>query len=123
MAYFVDALKNHYGDFSGKATRREYWMFVLCYLVIYFVARIVDGMIPAMDGAPVLTGLLALACFIPNTSITCRRLHDVGRSGWWMLIAIVPLGIFVLLAFLVQGSYTPEASGLDLRNEEGLTRE
>ena len=127
MSHFIDAIQYQYGDFSGRATRKQFWMFHLCYLALYFAVTIVDGVIPAMD-IPFLTAGFGLATFIPAISITCRRLHDTGRSGWWYLIGGVPLvGWIVLFVFLVQGPrvnnrYTqdihPERpTGLGLRDE------
>ena len=127
MSHFIDAIQYQYGDFSGKATRQQFWMFYLCYFVLYFVVTIVDGVIPAMD-IPFLTVGFGLATFIPAISITCRRLHDTGRSGWWYLIGFVPLvGWVVLVVFLVQGprvnnGYTQDIhpgrpAGLGLKDE------
>ena len=105
MSHFIDAIQYQYGDFSGKATRKQFWMFYLCYLALYVAVTIVDGLIPALEDVPFLTAIFGLATFIPGISITCRRLHDTGRSGWWQSIGVVPfVGWIVLLVFLVQGS-------------------
>ena len=103
-------------------------MFYLCYAALYFAVTIVDGLIPAMEDVPFLTACFGLATFIPGTSITCRRLHDTGRSGWWHLIGVVPLvGWIVLFVFLAQGprvknGYTQDIhpgrpTGLGLKDE------
>ena len=128
MSHFIDAIQYQYGDFSGKATRKQFWMFYLCYFALYFAVAIVDGLIPAMEDIPFLTACFGLATVIPATSITCRRLHDTGRSGWWYLIGLVPLvGWVVLVVFLVQGprvnnGYTQDIhpgrpAGLGLKDE------
>jgi len=105
MSHFVNAIRYQYGDFSGRATRTQYWMYNLCNLALYFAAVIVNGLIPAMADLPFLVAIYLLATFIPSTSITCRRLHDTGRSGWWQLVGLVPaVGWIVLIVFLVQGS-------------------
>lgn len=101
MDYYIDALKK-YADFTGRATRQQYWMFILFYLVFYIVLSVVDGLL----GSPILSTVYSLALLVPSISIAARRLHDTSRTGWWQLIALVPLiGVIVLLVFLVQDSH------------------
>ncbi|MBL1143184.1 MAG: DUF805 domain-containing protein [Proteobacteria bacterium] len=101
MEYFTDAFKK-YADFSGRATRTQYWMFILIYMIIYIVLAVIDAFVLGM---PALSGVLSLVAIIPSLSIAARRLHDTGRSGWWLLISLLPLiGIIVLLVFLVMDS-------------------
>lgn len=100
MEYFIGAFKK-YADFSGRARRKEYWMFVLFYLIFYIVLAVVDGVILGM---PILSGIFSLAIIIPSLSIGARRLHDTGKSGWWLLISLVPLVGIILIVFLVQDS-------------------
>lgn len=93
MNWFVTALKN-YAVFSGRSRRSEYWCFALVYLIFYAVAAIVDVMAGTLDrasGIGIVTGILTLAFLIPSLSVTVRRLHDTGRTGWWLLIALIPL--------------------------------
>lgn len=99
MKYFTDALKK-YAKFSGRSSRKEYWMYILFYVMFYIVAGIIDSVI----GTPVLTPLYFLVLLIPGISIAARRLHDTGRSGWWQLIALIPFGVIVLIIFLVLSS-------------------
>ena len=97
MEYFTDALKK-YAQFSGRATRQEYWMYVLFYFIIYIACIVVDSVI----GTFIFTAVCALGLLVPSISIATRRLHDTGRTGWWQLIALIPLvGAIVLLVFLV----------------------
>jgi uncharacterized membrane protein YhaH (DUF805 family) len=116
MNWYLQALKK-YADFSGRARRKEYWFFILFYLIILIVLMIIDGFVGTqMGGAGVgiLTCIYALGMLIPALAVTVRRLHDTGRSGWWILIQFVPLvGSIVLLIFLlidsqpVQNAYGP----------------
>lgn len=102
MEYFISALKQ-YADFNGRATRQQYWMYILFYIIIAIAVGVVDGLL----GTMALTGIYGLGMLIPSISICTRRLHDTGRSGWWQLIALIPLiGGIVLLVFLVQESKT-----------------
>lgn len=107
MGWFLIALKK-YVDFSGRARRREYWYFFLFYLLFYLAAAFLDGMLGAFDsgdGIALLTTAFALGMLLPSITVGVRRLHDTGRSGWWLLIALVPvLGALVLLFFSVQDS-------------------
>ena len=101
MEYFIDAFRK-YADFSGRASRKQYWMFILIFMIIYLVLAVVDALL----GMFVLAAIFNLALLIPSLSIAARRLHDTGRTGWWQLIIFIPLiGVIVLLVFLVQDSH------------------
>lgn len=107
MEYFTRAIQK-YADFSGRATRKEYWMFILFYLIFYVVLGVIDGIL----GTMILALIFSLVLAIPSISLGARRLHDTGRSGWWQLITIVPLiGIIVLIVFLVQDSHAENEYG------------
>lgn len=81
MQHFINAFKL-YGVFSGRSTREEYWMFTLIYLLVYFALAAVAFLLESELFQIVLT-ILSLGVIIPSLSITARRLHDIGRSGWW----------------------------------------
>lgn len=91
---YVEALKN-YAVFKGRATRREYWMFVLINLGIAIVFGVLDALLNAKG---ILANLYSLAMFLPSIAVGARRMHDTDRSGWWLLLPIVNL------VFLVQDS-------------------
>jgi len=105
MEWYLQVLKK-YAVFSGRAHRTEYWMFVLINLIISFVLYLVE----AFAGGPgVLGGLYSLAVLIPSLAVAARRLHDTNRSGWWLLIGLIPvIGAIVLLVFMVQDSQPGE---------------
>ena len=107
MEYFLDAFKQ-YATFTGRATPRQYWMFVLFYVIAIILLTVIDLVV----GTMVLSGLFSLAAMIPSLSIAARRLHDTGRSGWWQLVLFVPLiGLIVMLVFLVQDSHDDNQYG------------
>lgn len=101
MNYYIGCFKR-YADFSGRARRKEYWMFALFNAIAYSVVGLVDGIF-GMNRA--LSCLYGLAVLIPGLAVTARRLHDTNRSGWWMLIGLVPVvGSIWLLVLLVLDS-------------------
>ncbi len=112
--YFIDTVKNKYADFRGRATRSEYWYFVLFYFIISFIARLIDINLinPSLDLPPeaamqgsVFTSIFALAVLLPQIAVSIRRLHDIGKSGWWYLLMFIPiLGWLVLIYFYIQES-------------------
>ena len=107
MEYFTDAFKR-YTDFSGRASRQQYWMFILFVMIISFVLALIDTLL----GMIALYAIFNLIIFIPSLSIAARRLHDTGRSGWWQLIILLPIiGIIVLLVFLIQDSHDDNEYG------------
>jgi uncharacterized membrane protein YhaH (DUF805 family) len=107
MNWYLDVLKK-YAVFSGRARRKEYWMFFLFNLIVSIVLTIIDGVIGTLSaeaGVGLLSGLYTLAILVPAIAVTLRRLHDTSRSGWWILIALVPLvGGIVLLVFMLLDS-------------------
>ncbi|RDG35052.1 DUF805 domain-containing protein [Streptomyces corynorhini] len=109
MNWYVDVLKN-YAVFSGRARRKEYWMFFLANFVISIALSVIGNVIGAEN---LISGIYALALLIPSLAVAVRRLHDTGRSGWWLLIALVPLvGFIVLIVFLaIEGEQGPNAHG------------
>jgi uncharacterized membrane protein YhaH (DUF805 family) len=101
MNWYLQALKN-YAVFSGRSRRTEYWMFVLFNLIFSIVLGFIDGMIGT---AGVLGLIYSLAILIPALAVSVRRLHDTNRSGWWLLIGLIPVvGAIVLIVFFVMDS-------------------
>lgn len=111
MDWFLVVLKK-YATFSGRAQRAEYWYFYLFYTLIYIGLAILDWMMGVYSlefGIGWLSGLFCLALLVPSFAVLFRRLHDTGRSGWWLLIGLIPLiGPIVLIVFLAQDSAAEE---------------
>ncbi len=108
MNWYLKVLKR-YADFNGRARRKEYWMFVLFNTIFAFAAMALDNVLGiAMEGIGYgpLYGLYLLAVIIPSIAVGVRRLHDIGKSGWMMLISLIPLigGIWLLVLFLTDGT-------------------
>ena len=107
MNWYLKVLKQ-YADFKGRARRKEYWMFFLFNMIFAFGAAILDNVIGTASpklGYGILYGLYALAVFIPGLAAAVRRLHDVGKSGWMMFIALIPLiGAIWLIVLMVTDS-------------------
>ena len=106
MHWYTDVLKQ-YAVFSGRAQRPEFWWFVLFNVIISAVLTLIDRMLGATIGANIgiLSSLYSLAVLIPSIAVAVRRLHDTGRSGWWLLIGLVPIiGWIALIIFYVQDS-------------------
>lgn len=104
--YYSDVL-NKYATFDGRARRAEYWYFFLFNILIGMGFGIVDSSIGSISetGTGLLSGLYTLAIVIPNLAVTVRRLHDIGKSGWMILVAFIPLiGFFWLLILLAADS-------------------
>lgn len=114
MKYFSNALKK-YATFAGRTSRKGYWMFILFYLLFYIVAMVLDFIIVAVTQAPlvIFSTLFALAMILPCWSITVRRLHDTGKSGWMILVGMIPLigGIWLLVLMCKAGDTTTNAYG------------
>jgi uncharacterized membrane protein YhaH (DUF805 family) len=85
-----------YADFNGRASRPEYWWFALFIFLASAVLSMVSNVLP---------GIFAIATLLPSLAVAARRLHDTERSGWWLLIGLVPVvGFIVLIVFLAQKS-------------------
>lgn len=99
--YFLDVVKNKYAQFDGRADRPEFWYYTLFSFIIAIATAIIDSIL----GMSLIGLLFALALLIPNIAISIRRLHDINKSGWWLLVALIPLiGALVLIAFYVMPS-------------------
>ena len=93
---------NSYAKFEGRSGRVEFWWYVLAYIIIAVLVAIVEGIIGLGD---LLSNILALALLVPSIAVSVRRLHDIGKSGWWYLINLIPLvGWIVFIYWAAQPS-------------------
>jgi uncharacterized membrane protein YhaH (DUF805 family) len=101
MEYFLDALRK-YANFEGRASRKSFWMYWLIYVIASYAIGFIDVLI---GSGGIIAGLVWLALLLPSISLNVRRLHDINRSGWWLLLPIIPIiGVIVLLLFYVSKS-------------------
>jgi uncharacterized membrane protein YhaH (DUF805 family) len=124
MQWYLKVLKQ-YADFSGRARRTEFWMFTLFSAIASIVLALIDTLIgtaaiygsgAAYTFSPgILQGLYALAVLIPTLAVTVRRLHDQDRTGWWLLIGLIPVvgGIVLLVFMCLEGTRGPNQYGPD----------
>jgi uncharacterized membrane protein YhaH (DUF805 family) len=108
MNWYLAVLKK-YAVFSGRARRKEYWMFFLFNIIFEIVAVILDhvlGTVIEDSGYGVIYVLYCLAVLLPGIAVSVRRLHDVGKSGWLLLIALIPIvgAIWLLVLFCTDGN-------------------
>ena len=103
---FTDSIRSgfdNYVNFDGRASRPMYWWWVLFAILASIVGNILDAII----GAQIFSILIGLALFLPGLAVAVRRLHDTDRSGWWILIGLVPLIGFIWLIVLYCIDSTP----------------
>lgn len=107
MSCYLDVL-TRYAEFSGRARRKEFWLFAVVNFLVTLVFGFIDlalGLVSEEAGIGLLSGLYSLAVLIPYLAVTVRRLHDTGRTGWWLLIGLIPLlGPIVLLVLMLLDS-------------------
>lgn len=93
MHWFLDPIQKHYVDFAGRIGRQEYWMFVLFSIIIQVALDIVRLDMIGM--------LVSLGLLLPSLGLGARRLHDIGKSGWWLLLGFIPIiGWIILIVWL-----------------------
>ena len=122
MHHYINALKK-YAVFSGRARRKEYWYFVLFYvllMILFGIGDVILGTVHVESNTGLLSSLFILSMLVPTMAVAVRRLHDTEHSGWWILINLIPLiGLLVFTYFMVSGSddgenqYGPSPLGTD----------
>ena len=107
----MTCLKLKYMDFSGRAQRSEYWFYCLFAFIVGIVGSVIDGVLGTF-----FVGLIFnLALLLPGLGVSVRRLHDLEKSGWWLLIALIPVigGLLLLYWFIQRGTVGPNQIGDD----------
>lgn len=121
MKWYLNALKK-YAEFSGRARRKEYWMFTLFHIIFAFVAIGLDVLIGIGTGGMgigVITIIYFLALIIPSLALVVRRLHDTGKSGWMYFVSFIPFigGLWLLILMLIEGDMGDNEYGPDPKKE------
>ncbi|MET7308089.1 DUF805 domain-containing protein [Streptomyces sp. NPDC005134] len=111
MHWYLDVLKK-YAVFSGRARRQEYWMYTLFTCIAVIILAVLDAV---LGTSPTIIAIYYVAVLLPTLGVSVRRLHDTGRSGWWLLFGIVPLvgGITILVFTCLEGERSQNAYGPD----------
>jgi uncharacterized membrane protein YhaH (DUF805 family) len=103
MHWYLQVLRS-YTQFDGRSRRSEYWYFFLFNLIVAIVLGFADSVLRRIVGFGMLGMIYSLAIVVPGIAVSIRRLHDTDRSGWWLLLAIVPIVGLVLIWFMAQDS-------------------
>jgi len=115
MNWYLKVVKEHYADFKGRARRREYWMFVLFNLIIMVVLAVIGALIKF----PFIRTIYGLAVAVPALAVGVRRLHDLGKSGWMLLLGLIPfVNFYLLYLFCLEGEKKSNAWGPDPKASE-----
>jgi uncharacterized membrane protein YhaH (DUF805 family) len=113
MNGYLSAMRRYF-EFSGRSSRSEFWFFILFLFILSIVASVLDAMLfgdAGVGGVALLSSIVSIVHFIPSLSVSVRRLHDIDRSGWWILLGLVPLLIGAVLfggsLFMMAGATDP----------------
>ena len=124
MKWYLKVVRDNYANFSGRARRQEYWMFLLFNIIFLFLFAFVGALLGGIFDAPefgmALYFLYALAVLIPGLAVAVRRLHDIGKSGAWYFICFVPFigGIWLLILLCTEGERVENQYGVDPKNDD-----
>ena len=100
FSYYIGKCFGKYAVFEGVAGKAEFWWFYLFFTILSVVSYFIDlNLMNSEAGFGLFSGITLLILFLPMAAVSARRLHDIGRSGWWQLIAITGIGIILLIAW------------------------
>jgi len=106
MDWYLKVMRDNYANFNGRARRKEYWMFTLFFMLFAFAFAFVIGVLSALGETAATIGVILIvvwyfAHLVPSFAVTVRRLHDTGKSGWFLLLSFIPFGNLVIFIFTV----------------------
>ena len=107
LTWFLICVRHKYADFNGRARRKELWMYFLVYIILMVLLSCIEALLGI---APLLSGILGLALFLPSFAVGVRRLHDVGKSGWWLFVSLIPIIGIIYILYLMIKDGQPEAN-------------
>lgn len=120
MNGYMNAMRRYF-EFSGRSNRSEFWLFVLFTIIILVIAMIIDRLALGSEGPGVLYFIVALVHLIPGISVSVRRLHDIDRTGLWVLLfALAPTLIWVVGLIIMGGSIMMMMGGTDASAAAGF---
>jgi len=116
LEWYLKVVKENYANFEGRARRSEYWYFVLVNLLISIVLGVIDYVIGSDIG--IIRGIYSLAVLVPSIAVAVRRLHDIGKSGWFLFVVLIPIAgaIWLLVMLCREGDTGPNEYGSDPKN-------
>jgi len=125
IEWYKKVVFENYANFKGRARRSEYWYFILGNFIATIIAIIIDNIIGiTFAGTPYgyLYFIYMLAVLLPNLAVSVRRLHDVNKSGWFILIGIIPIigAIWLLVLFCTEGDRGTNQYGADPKNNDEI---
>ena len=121
MNWYLKVL-NDFRDFSGRARRKEYWMFIVFNIIFVALAARLDDILGLYNyeyGSGPINGIYSLIILIPSIAVAVRRLHDIGKSGWMLLVVFIPLigVIWLIVLFVREGDLGPNEYGPNPKEE------
>lgn len=123
MYWYLKVLRDNYANFSGRARRREYWMFVLVQLIILALVISYASLVDDFIGTPIVGSILGfyfLGTLIPWLALNVRRLHDTGKSGTYIFVNLIPIigRIWYIVLVATEGEYGSNQYGPDPKEED-----
>ena len=104
----IQCVTKKYVNFSERARRKEYWLYTLCYTIVYTIIMYIDVSVGTISetGIGTISSIFAIAMLLPSLGVLVRSLHDTNRSGWWILILLIPLVgiIWMIVLCCLQGT-------------------
>jgi len=115
IEWYKKVVLENYANFNGRARRSEYWYFFLA----NFIASLVLGLVDSVIGIQILSGIYSLAVLIPSIAVAVRRLHDINKSGWFLLVVLIPIvgAIWLIIMLCTEGDKGQNQYGPDPKNQ------